>query len=595
MALPEASPDPDSKPSIGLVNELFTEAKREKRKRIKDWGRFYRLTRNKTWSMHREAWLPSPSSSEIFPSLATLVAWMLDQRPRGFVSPSPDVMEFSRPPAPELIQQLTDDMQQVLETWWVQRKMRVEAEKALWDTMTFGCGILKTGWDSSLNFGQGDAVARRIDPWAILPDPAGSSMEDIRYLLEVREVPIYELRARFGSRADRVKDKGTGERIDKRPDITEEGSGFHLVSPASTGVTGEFPGTSSDVPARFGRVAWKGEDYTKTVLLKELWVKNTRTEEIPYLENGTVKQKTWEIPYWEYIAEAGGVILNEDTANPFEHGELPYVRVPHIEIGEFWSVPLVEHMASGQIAINRLLAAMQLSAEMTGNPIFLEGEGSGIERTKIVSRPGGRLKYGTVKPEWMTPPQMSGDVLNLLSFWRESEDRTSGVSAVARGASLRRREPAAAVDSAQEAAFVRIRATLGHLEEALRGVENQVASNCVQFFLEPRTIAKVGPSGVKGYLQLGARHFHYPDATPDGVVLVPLHFDTYVDASSLPLNREARASQMLSLFFAGLADPRTVLEAHDVPDRERAIQWAEEQAKLAASAGASPGKNPRRG
>lgn len=593
MALLEASPSPDSKPSIGLVNELFTEAKREKRKRIGSWNRFYKLTRNRSWSQFRESWLPSPSSSEIFPSLATLVAWMLDQRPRGFVSPSPDIMEFSRPPAAELVEQLTEDMRQVLETWWVQRKMRVEAEKALWDTFTFGCGILKTGWDSSLSFGQGDAVARRIDPWVILPDPAGSSMEDIRYLLEVREVPIYELRARFGSRADRIKDSG-GERIDKRPDVAEDSGGFHVVSPASIDRTGEFPGTPADVPARFGRVAWKGEDYTKTVLLKECWVKNTRTEEIPYLEDGKVRQKSWEIPYWEYIAEAGGVILNEDTANPFEHGELPYVRVPHVEIGEFWPPGLVEHMASGQIAVNRLLAALQLSAEMTGNPIFLEAEGSNIERTKIISRPGGRLKYSNVEPKWMAPPQMSGDVMNLLGFWRESEDRTSGVSAVARGASLRRREPAAAVDSAQEAAFVRIRAVLGHLEEALRETENQVVSNCVQFFLEPRTIPKVGPDGVKGYLQLGARHFHYPDHTPDGVVLVPLHFDTYVDASSSPLNREAREAGALSRYFAGLSHPRTAIEISDSPNKELDIQWAEQQAAAAAQAGTVPGKNPRR-
>lgn len=590
------SVSPDHKPTIGLVTELFNDAKREKRKKLSAWNRYWRMVRNRTWSQYRESWLPSPSASEIFPTLSTLVSWMTDQRPRSFVSASPDTLEFTKPPNAELVKRLTTDMQQVLDSWWIIRGLGSQTQMALWDTFTFGCGILKTGWDSTTEFGKGDVVARRIDPYAILPDPNASSEEECRYLLEVRKVSIYELYARFGTRADEVEGTGSLEEAEVRPQM---GAGLELVreSLASTGVTGAFPGTSSPgVPARWGPLAHRAEDYTKQVLLKECWIRNTRVEEIPVLENGKVSKKRWEIPYWQYLAEADGVILNEDTSNPFEHGELPYIRLPMVEMGDFWSVPLVEHLAQAQVALNRLLAAMQLNAEITGNPIFLEPENSGISRTKILNRPGGRLQHNPAgRPEWMTPPTVSQTVYELVGFWRDEIDRISGISAVARGSSLRRREPAQAVDAVQEASFVRIRAVLRNMEEALRRVASQTVSNVTQFYLEPRTIAKVGPSGQKDYIQLGARHFWYPDLGPGGINLVPLHFDVWMQAgSSLPISRQARAAEIDALYFMGLVPPDVVLDVHDLPDKDKAVQYAENRAAMEGLGMAGKGRNPRR-
>lgn len=595
MALPEEAPSPESKPTLALVNELFQQAKRHKRRMIPTWNRYYKLVRNKSWSEYRENWLPSPAASEIFPTISTLVSWMTDSRPRSFVSPSPDTLEFVKPPDAELVQMLTKDMQQVLDSWWITRDLSTQVQMALWDTFTFGCGILKTGWDPTLDFGQGDVVARRIDPYSILPDPAASSFDDCRYVLEVRKVPMYELRARFGERANRVRIGGDSD-VDERPDVTT-GSAIPRGTLGSIGVQGEFPGTSSPgVPPLFGKAGRQARDYTDEVLFKECWIRNTRVEKIPYLEGGQIKEKTWEVPYWEYIAEAGGVILNEDTTNPFEHGQLPFVRIPHIENGEFWSVPLVEHLAQAQIALNRLLASMQMNAELTGNPIFLEPSTTDTARTKIPNRPGARLPVTPGQmPQWLDPPQLPQVVFELVGFWRDEIDRISGISAVARGSSLRRREPAQAVDAVQEASFVRIRAVLRNMEEALRRVAAQTVSNVTQFYLEPRTVSKVGPSGEQGYLQLGQRHFWYPDITPQGPNLVPLHFDVWMEAgSSLPISRAARLAELQSLYFAGLVPPEIVLQAADIPDRDKAIKWATQMAQAAAQAGESPGQNPRR-
>lgn len=598
VALLAESPAPDHRPTLGLVNELFVEARREKRKLLDKWGRYYKLVRNKSWSQYTESWLPTPSASEIFPVIATLTSWMTDQRPRSFVSASPDTLEFIKPPDAGLVGQLTKDMQQVLDSWWITRDLGTQVQMALWDTFTFGCGVMKTGWDPTLDFGQGDVIARRVDPYAILPAPGASNMDDCSYLLEVRKVPFHELRARFGSRADRIEGFGSISEADERPKLGTTGLELIRESMASTGVTGAFPGVSTPgVPPLFGRSARNASDYTRMVLLKELWVRNTRVEEIPVLENGKISSKRWEIPYWEYLAEADGVILNEDTTNPFEHGQLPYVRLPMVEIGEFWSVPLVEHLAQAQIALNRLLAAMQLNAELTGNPIWMEPENSGIARTKILNRQGSRVRYNSAagEPKWMMPPNMPQVVYELVGFWREQISQVAGIGAIA-GAEMRRREASASIDAVQEAGFVRVRAVLRNMEEALRRVALQTVSNVTSFYIEPRTVPKVGPAGEEGYLQLGNRHFFYPDITPQGTQLVPLHFDVYMQAgSSLPISRAARQAEMMGLHFAGLLDPESVLDVADVPNKARALEYAKQQAAAAAQAGElRTGKNPRR-
>lgn len=597
MSLPEQSPSPDSQQSLGLIRELFEDAKAEKRKVIPTWNRWYRLTRNKMWSENRASWLPSPSSSEIFPTIATLVAWMTDQQPRMFTSPAPMLEEFSQPPDEQLVSKKAQQMQQTLDSWWETTGVAAQMQMCLWDMFTFGCGIFKTGWDPTLRDGEGDAVLRRMDPYAGLPDPEASSVDDLRYFIEARRVPMFEIARRFPERAHMVRpDQRPPSDTERRP--RPSAGGFETVAMGqlgATGVTGGFPGTPTQgIPPLWGPPGHHDDDYTKTVLLKECWIRGTHRLTIPVIEDGErVDDMEIDAPYWQLLCEAGGVILNEDTTNPFDHGQLPYTRLPHVETGEFWSVSLIEHLAPGQIALNRLLAALQINAELVGNPILLEDNDAGISRTKIINRPGGRLTKNVGKQvEWLNPPQMPPLLMQLVDFWRNTIDRVSGISAVARGANLRRREPAAAVDAVQEASFVRVRAVIRNMEESLRIGGQQVAANIVQNYIEPRTIPLVGLSGSENYLQLGQKPFYYPEPDPvtQTVNDIPLKFDVWIQAgSSLPISRQARSAEADALFHMGALDIEGVLAAHDWPDREQVIKRLQSQPQ---PEGTDPRKRP---
>lgn len=589
-ALPE-SPGPSNDDTINLVRCLYDEAKREHKRKVPVWNRYDRALRNRNWAADRANWLPAPQSSQIYPALHTLVAWMTDQNPTFFAAPSPDLTDFVQSPEPTLLESKADDMRVSLSSWWVNRGCQMTLSNIMWDTFMFGSGISKEGWDQTLLDGLGDCTYARVDPYTLMVDPMAGSFNDARYVIEARRVPIFEIKRRFPERAHLVH--GDPAPVDEglqRPKI----SGMEYVPQvnlAATGVTGPFPGTpTSGMPSRYGAAPAGSDpqDYTRSVLLIECWIRKSERLETPVIVGGKrLEDLTLDIPTWTFAAVAGGVVLNDDTANPYPHGQLPYTRYPGVEIGEFWAIPLVEHLMPAQIAINRLLAAMQSNAELTGNPILLEDDQSGISKTKIVNRPGGRLtKAPGREVRWLDPPTMPASIMELVRYWVEDIDRTSGVSSVTRGSNLRRREAASSVDAVQEASFVRIRDTLRQVEEGLRTSVTKVAANMAAFYTVPRAIAKVGPQGSDGYLTLGPDHFTYPEQQLDGrIENVPLTFDVWVeDGSSLPISRGARQAAALQLREAGAIGTGALLEAFDWPDAKKAQAEAQQEQAQAAAA-----------
>jgi hypothetical protein len=571
--VPVSSDDADQ---LQLVEQLYTRARREKKRFISKWDSYYKLVRNQAWSELRSKSMPSPSSSELFPTLHTLIAYITDQYPDWYASPDPDVRYFQQPPPDDVAKQKSEDIQNCLSSWWVTSGNQSMMEMALWDTFTFGCGILKTGWDPTAKDGEGDAFCRWTDPYSICPAPEASSFEDAAYVVEVSTISLFELKARFPERADEVKLDQSGEssELDTRP---KQGGGMKLElgQLGATDRTGEFPGVSgTSTSMRWAKAGSSPKDYTTKVRLIECWIRGSDRQEFPVIEGGEqVDSIVIETPKWEYIAAAGGVVLTPDTSNPFDHGQLPYVRLPMVAMGgEFWGVPLTEHLRPNQIALNRLLAAMQNHAEICGNPILLEPDQSGISNTKIVARPGARLTTNMAATNlirWLDPPNMSPAVMNLIGFHRDTIDRVSGISAVARGTQLRRREPAAAVDAVQEASFVRIRAVIRNVEEALRRVGQLTASNMVQFYTDPRTLPIVGPEmGGKEAVQLSAKHFWIPqmDVDQNPIDDEPMRFQIWAQAGSAqPISRMARASEADMLFQMGAIGIEDLLSAHSYP------------------------------
>lgn len=587
MALPEREFDVDDGDVLSLVSELLSEAKSEQKRYVSKWNRYYRAFRNRTWGEHRASHLPSPQSPQIFPTYDLIASFMTDQHPEMYVASELDFSDYTTPPPEDVVKQKTEDAQRLLASWWVTSGAAQQMGMALTDSLNFGCGILKTGLDLAKCRGLGESTLTRVDPYAVLPDPNASCMEDARYILEVHRVPLFEVMQRFPERGHLVDPDGRTDDDYQRPKVTG-GGGRDIVSAQfrSTGVSGEFPGTATaGIPGLFSRAGGRKEDYTETVRLTEAWIRCEETITVPVIEDGErVEDQELTVPYWDFVAVANGIVLTPDKSNPFAHGQAPYIRLPYVEIGEWWGLQMTEQILPAQIAINRLLAAFQLNAELTGNPIFINPDSSGLTRTKINGiRPGGQLNphAGAANfVRWLDPPKVSTDVVQLIGYYQDSIDRITGATSIMRASTFRRREAAGTVDAVQEAAFSRIRKALRNYEEALRNIANQTLSNFVQFYVEPRTVPIVGPAGASESLTLGHKHFYIPQTNTEGTEIVedvPLRFQAWVNAgSSLPLSRSALAAQALQLREMGAIDNLSLLRAVQWPDAEKTHEAAQQ-------------------
>ncbi len=560
--------DTDQSKVVGKVQELFTEAKRARQGRLDTWNRNYRVVHNRTWGAGRAAWMPTPSVSETYPIIASMIGWMTDQRTAITVIPSLD----PHTPTAEFYARLARDLQTTVESNWTVYNHDAELEKVMWDAMMYGIGVLKVGWDCALADGLGDATFRRCDPYRVYIDPHATDFEDANYIIEARTVSEQELERRFPGSVARLDGETPGEGgLEKRDDLYNNASANRAN-----------PGGVNGAPPVWGRpgMARDRSPVDSGVTYYEAWMRENNhhvdDDGEVYVEDS-----------WRVVVVCGNhVLLDESARDLFGQPRHPYVRYVLHDLGEFYGMSLVEHLAPLQSALNRVMAAVQSNAELIGNPVFIEDNRAGISRTQITNRPGQRLTKGVgSEVEWLKPPEMPRYIMELIQFYINEMERVSGLSATVRGATPTGRNAQGVIDSVQEAAFVRVRLALRNLERSLRQAGQMLCQLICQNYITPRMVAIVGPTGAQSSLALSSRHFMA--ATPQGDA--PMQFQLWVQAgSSLPISRMARAQEADTLFALGAIDGLAVLEAHDYPNRDQISQRV--QAAAAAGVLNQPGQ-----
>ena len=589
-AVPPPDRDTDELILLHRCRTAYEEAKAAKRVMYPTWRRNLMLLNNRSWSDFRMAWMPSPSDSEIYPICADLIGWLTDQSVMYTVAAAAQ----ANTPWYDQISQLADDLEVILQSNWKVRNQQGMINLALWDAILCGAGILKAVWDQALEKGLGDATMVRVDPWNFYPDPTATNEEDAEYFVEVRRMSWTEVERRFPDTCDRLLS-----------DLVYDGSESQLDSdqrPMNTRATaGRYPMTNmlgypthatsvGGLPGQGRRSAFKPEG----ILVYELWRRENRMGKVPDPhftppegQPDAVAPEV-DVPYddWRVIVWSSETVLLDCWASDLWDGAThPYSRLVTEDTGEFWPTALVTHMAPAQIAINRLLAALQQSAELTGNPVFLEPATAGIGQTLIVNRPGQRLRVqpagmqGGGGPQWLTPPAMSPDVLGLIRFWIERMENISGLSTITKGKGPNARTPEAVVNQVQESGFVRVRAILRNLERALRRLGQIQAQLIVENYTQPRILSVVGPDGGQSAVILRERHFI--DAVNNEYA--PFKYALIINAGSdVPTSRQARMAEAQTLFAVKLIDRQAALEMMSVPHWQQ-IESRMEQADAAAA------------
>lgn len=565
-----------SKSTYNLVQDLeqlYRRARDEKRNRYDIWTRNYRLVMNRIGAKANTSWQPSPRTSEIYPILSSIVAWMADQHTQMDVSAACD----PNSPYAQFMSKLAEDLDDVMDINWSVENYEAEKKLILWDGLIYGAGFCKAIWDQSLAGGLGNAKMKRVDPWALYFDPTGTNLDDVNYIVEVHRMSIDELERRFPGKGILVEAKSdaTASGFDEKPNATQDSSRLPKANPGLLPGSGTYgSGFSGSGDGRWGGVSpQRNLQSLPGVIVYEFWLRENDTsqpeDETPELAEVSVASR------WRVVVMAAGEILFDEYAEDiYAFDNHPYDRWVFDDIGEMYGISLVDHLALPQIYVNRLLTAMQQNAELLGNPIFIEAANAGLDRVGIINRPGQRLRVtgpGGMqnKPDWLQPPSMPDSVPKLIDFWIKRMEVISGLSALSQVNGQSNSPPSDSVmNSIQESAFVRIRGAIGNLELLLRQTGMKLAALIVENYTEPRYVAISGPSGEKTSLVLKSRHFL--SATESGAP--PFKYSLQVSAGSqMPTSRQARSNQADKAYGLGIIDRQAWFEANQYPNWQQVL------------------------
>lgn len=561
-----------------LVQQLYGRAINARRPLISQWKKNYRVLHNRHWAPRAEPWMPNPEIAEIFPVVASLVAWMTDQRP--ILETTPSAIPFS--PYADFYQSLASDMNAILQASFMVNTLDAEISRILWDTMTYGVGYSKTVWEPWLADGLGDSVFRRVDPYNLYPDPNARNMQDMNYIIEAKVMTADDMERSYPGSQKKV---GTGQMGDHdesphRLDVRATSGGYDSLLPDN------LPGYDTKRPS--GRAGSIGPVEKPLVLVLECWI---RTPEIREEAGG----KVCVYDRWRCIVTCGSRVLLDCQAEELNaYGTHPYDKMVLTDTGEWYGPSMVEMLTSPQESINRILQSIEQNIMLMGNPMLVEGMRSTSRNKRMTNKPGARIEANPADIKWMDPPQMQPQMaVQLLTYYQGKIETISGLSAIVRGFTSGNRNSEGVMDSVQDAAFVRVRATLRELERMLRGTCSKMCANVAEFYTEPRIVSLLGPDGDRTSRAIKARHFYILDNSEKGE-RVPLRFNLLADAGSqLPTSKQARSAEAERLYALGLLDVLETLKAMQWPNYAQVAKRVMDVQAQAGALGQPPGARQR--
>lgn len=580
----DAHPTEAQQLTLNKLMQLFDEARQHKRPMIARWKKAYRMIRNQFWdAASRPNWMPSPQIPEMWPIIDALVAWEGDQSPEYTISPQAlPHTEYQR-----FFASMADDLEVVLNASYTVNEEELEWAIVNWDKYVYGTGITKTTWDMTLAGGLGDAITKRVDPFAFYPDPSATNMKDANYFVEGRRMSIQELDRRWPGSGKLFPQGGVDHDVDVAPTRLDQGTSGRppLGNPGAIA-----PATSPRYGMPGGARFSVNDPSVPGVTVLEFWIREHEQYNATDTQTGEATTRVFDA--WRVVVVAGDhIIMDEPAENLWSHGGHPYDRVVRRDTGEFWGDSLVELMSSGQAAYNRILAALQQNVELVGNPMFKDATGN--QRTTITNKPGTRLPAqgpGDTASGWLQPPRIDQAAPNLMTHHLNRMENLAGLTAVMKGNSPSGRNAQGVVDAMQEAGFVRIRSSLKWLEAAMRSAGTKKADLIAENYTSPRLVSIAGPGGERTSRALSARRFLVP--TEKGAS--PLRFQLKIDVgSSKHTSRQMREDRSITMYTLGLIDRDAALSDLDYPNAQVVAERVDKKEQELAQAGEQMGPGSR--
>lgn len=254
----------------------------------------------------------------------------------------------------------------------------------------FGTGIFRVLWDFDKLDGKGMPVIIPIHPSRIFVDPAITDVYDIQegqYIIESKNKSIYSAKCEFGEElADAIIPN-----LDPVQNIlveNEEDQYVHLMV---------WTKYKKDNEMKLRLVEMSGDGVILRDTKKKLQEHNKKMEEDDEQEilQGKRKQK-------------------REPLKIFPNAKFPYFFTPDMyRENTIWGKGTAELLLDISDQIDDLDDNLLRNARLTGNPMWVVGNSSGIDVSKVTNEPGQAIPTNDMNGiKWLTPPSIPQYIIN---------------------------------------------------------------------------------------------------------------------------------------------------------------------------------------
>jgi len=600
---------PEEKKLFARCMQYLDEGKKHRDMYSQKWELCRKYLYGDQWyDRKRPSYRSSPVINVIWPIINTILPIMTDIHPGFDVGPrEPSDYKFA-----EMLSRITM-------SWWENNGISMVIEEALWDSLTITHGVLKAYWDPTMSQGEGEERVIAVDPGCILvPRRAIDFQTNCPWVGHVMRKSVGEMRRLFPEHAEAIRGTGKGSCLNSSYSGADSSDGGNksramsgdivLVSPTDrkspTGNLTDVQGTGSG-----------GDD--DEVEFIEFWCDDWSTEDSEGEPDDQgnpgepIKKRRFPNGRLTTIVPELNLIL-QDVQNPRADGRKPFVRVvDQTKPREFAGIGDVEPLIETQRYINKFWAVIMDWANSMTNPVWVIDNTSGVSPRMITNQVGLVLvKNPGSDVRRMDAPGLPPQIFESYTSLRELADTQSGIHDVTSGRRPTGITAAEAIDELQEAAQTRIRLKDRNLEAAMTDLGQLVICDMLQNYREPRIVKIAGsadgwPKFFEFYIaddqesggyQMNTRQHDFNEDTGEYIaqdwnnsgVSKGIYDIQVKSGTSLPYQKNRRASEARSMYRDGLIDRKAALESMDYPNYEDVLRRMEEMEAAAAQAQAGP-------
>ena len=582
--------------TVKKVRKYLDKSKKKRAPYDRKWLDYYKMFRGVQWPENRPSYRHSEVINMIYPTIQSMVAIMMDVRPK---------VEFN--PTNPTDRQFADVMNKLFRSDWEKYKWLNTTTEVILDGHLYGAAFSSLTWNQDVNYGEGALVYKSEDPFYIFPQPDCREINgedeyraEVWQTAEPRETEW--LRRRYPKQKHLIK-----------ADLMDVAATEGRTNLGSTKFRSPVNGNIELTESTPTDAAYLNETDKSLVITTYLKPQDLVEEAFNDEDDGGKKKYRQKLKYpkGRKIIVAGGAVVEDLDELPFDDLKFPFSKYTNsILPREFWGVSEVEPIASPQVIFNKLVSFALDVQTMMGNPVWVVDTASGVDPNTIFNRPGLIIEKeagGEVRREAGTDLQPF--VMQLIDRMATWFNEVSNQSDVSRGIAPASVTANAAIENLQEAGQTTIRQKMRNLDNYMTDMGQMYASRVMQLYTQKRVFAitnddqsvsffrfnmdqdgngnKVGVFAEFGQNEMGEMVEGDPNR-------FQIQADLDVRSSTgtgLPFAKAEKEQRLLQLFDRQIIDGEEVLSGIDYPNADKVLQRvAEKQAAAAEAEAAAAGQ-----